>query len=293
MGRRTIFYDYKKNVDMTLPSSKRLYKRLGDYDTLAEYTMCALLDFEKYRDKSIPFSDYITIKAKEHQINLRGGVTLGNYKTALIKSFIVNSHAILSDYIKHYRGDIRDLFTREFKLSDDDKVSELTRLLRALSSIGIKSQFPIWLLPVMDYYRMVRNSVAHNERDKDACEKAYEKVDRPAIDTDYWVFKGKAPNPADSITMEDFYFYSACIKHVANYLVMALKGKVNWPDIGLTHTNLDPANIKKGTDSVKLIGRVFLQYNHRGTKDEIRSILDVLKERKEEYRISMYNAKNR
>ena len=291
MGKRAIFYDYRKNVDMTLPSSKRLYKRLGDYDTLAEYTMCALLDFEKYCDTSMTFSEYVTLKAKEHQINLRGGVTLGNYKVALIKSFIVNSHAILSDFIKHYRDDIRDLFTRDFKLADDDKVSELTRLLRALSSIDINPQFPSWLLPVMDYYRMVRNSVAHNERDKEACEKAYEKVDKDAIDADYWVFKGKVPNPADSITMDDFYFYSACIKHVANYLVMVLKGRVNWRNIGYTHTDLDPANIKKGTDSVKLVGRVFLQYAHRGTKEELRNILDVLKERKEEYKVSLYLAK--
>ena len=145
----------------------------------------------------------------------------------------------------------------------------------------------------MDYYRMVRNSVAHNERDKEACDNAYEKVDRLAIDKDYWVFKGKAPNPADAITMDDFYFYSACIKHVANYLVMSLKGKVNWSNLGFTHTDLDPANINKGTNSVKLVGRVFLQYNHSGTKEEIRSILDVLKERKEEYRISIYTAKKR
>lgn len=112
-----------------------------------------------------------------------------------------------------------------------------------------------------------------------------------AIDADYWVFKGKAPNPADAITMDDFYFYSACIKHVANYLVMALKGRVNWRKIGYTHTDLDPANIEKGTDSVKLVGRVFLQYAHRGTKEELRNILDVLKERKEEYRVSLYLAK--
>lgn len=276
---------------MRLPSSKRLYKRLGDYDTLAEYTMCALLDFEKYCDKTMPFDKYVTLKAKEHQINLRGGVTLGNYKTALIKSFIVNSHAILSDFIKHYRDDIRNLFISDFKLADDDKISELNRLLCSLSSLGLKPQFPIWLLPTMDYYRIVRNSVAHSKRDKDVCEKAYDKIDRSAIDADYWVFKSKVPNPADAITMDDFYFYSACIKHVANYLVMALKGRVDWSHIGYTHVDMDPASIKKGTDSVKLVNSVFSQYSHRGTKEEMRSILDVLKLRKEEYRISLYNSK--
>jgi len=293
MGKRTIFYNYRTNVDMTLPSCKRLYKRLGEYDTLAEYTMCALLDFEKYCDQSIPYPDYVTKKAKEHQINLRGGVTLGNYKTALIKSFIVNSHAILSDFIIHFRDDIRNLFDRDFKLVDDDKVSELMRLLTALESLGITPKFPCWLLPVMDYYRMVRNSAAHNERDKKAWEKAFGKVDCRAIDADYIIFKGKVPNVADAITMDDFYFYSACIKHVANFLLMALKGQVDWGHLGNTHSDLDPVNIEKGTDSVKLVGKVFFQYSHRGTKEEIRSVLDTLKEKKEEYRVRLYNAKKK
>ena len=43
---RTIFYDFKGNVDLDLPSRRRLKKRLGDYDTLAEYTFCAIRDFE-------------------------------------------------------------------------------------------------------------------------------------------------------------------------------------------------------------------------------------------------------
>ena len=284
MGKRTIFYNYQSNVDIVLPSSKRLYKRLGDYDTLAEYTMCAMLDFEKYCDKRVDFSDYVATKAKEHQINLRGGVTLGNYKTALCKSFIVNSHAILSDFIIHYRDDIRNLFTRDFKLAEDEKVSELSRLLVSLETLGLKPSFPGWLLPVMDYYRMVRNSVAHNARDVDACRKAYLKVDRNAIDNDYWVFNGKVPNDADAITMDDFYFYSACIKHVANYLVMVLKGRVEWSRIAETHTDLDPKNIQKGTDTIKLVNRVFLQYNHRATKEERKSLIDAVVEKKNEYK---------
>ena len=288
MGKRTIFYDYKNNVDIILPSSKRLYKRLGEYDTLAEYTMCALLDFEKYCDKALPFSEYVTIKAKEHHINLRGGVMLGNYKTALCKSFIVNSHAILSDFIRHYRDDIRNLIKSDFKLSDDDKISELNRLLNSLADIEIKPQFPSWLIPVMEYYRMVRNSVAHNERDEAACHKAYNNIDRNALDNSYWVFRGKVPNEAYAITMDDFYFYSACIKHVDNYLVMALKGRIDWKNIVYTHTDLAPQNIKKGTNPLRLVNSVFMQYNHFGTKEEIQDILGILKTRKEEFKSSQY-----
>lgn len=282
MGKRAIFYHYKDSVDMTLPSCRRLYKRLGDYDTLAEYTMCALLDFEKYCNPAIPFSEYVSTKAKEHGVNLRGGVTLGNYKTALVKSFLVNSHAILSDFIKYYRDDIRNLFTRDFNIKDDDKISELERLIKSLRQIGLEPNFPNWLLPTMDYYRFVRNSVAHNQKDKNACEKAYHKIDLQSLSADYYIFKDKAPHPVDSINMDDFYFYSACIKHVANYLVMVLKGRVDWSRIGETHSDLNPQNIEKGTNTVHLVNRVFMQYNHRGTKAEVRSVMDEVVRRKKE-----------
>lgn len=263
-----------------MPSSKRLYKRLGDYDTLAEYTMCALLDFEKYCDTTISFSEYVSNKAKEHGVNLRGGVTLGNYKGALVKSFLVNSHAILSDFIKHYRDDIRNLFTRDFSLKGDEKISELDRLLASLKDLGLEPAFPCWLLPTMDYYRNVRNSVAHNRRDKNACEKAYEKIDLETLNSDYYIFKDKAPNPVETINMDDFYFYSACIKHVANYLVMVLKDRVDWSCIGETHIDLDPQNIEKGTKTEGLVNRVFMQYNHHGTKEEVRNVMDEVIARK-------------
>lgn len=280
MGKRVIFYDYKKGVDMMLPSCKRLFKRLGDYDTLAEYTVCTVLDFEKYSNPNIPFSEYVSQKATEHGVNLRGGVSLGNYKSALVKSFLVNSHAALSDFIRHYRDDIQNLITRDFRIKEDDKMSELERLLASLKSIGLIPLFPDWLLPTMEYYRHVRNCVAHSKKDKKACDIAYKRINLLSLNADYYVFKNKAPNPEDNINMDDFYFYSACIKHVANYLVMVLKGHVDWNKIGETHVDLNPHNIEKGTDTEKLVNRVFQQYNHRGTQEEIRNVMNEVIARK-------------
>lgn len=44
---RTHFYNFKVGADFKLPSCKKLFKKMGEYDTLAEYTVCALRDFEK------------------------------------------------------------------------------------------------------------------------------------------------------------------------------------------------------------------------------------------------------
>lgn len=282
MAKRTIFYDYKANVDLKLPSNDRLQKRLGEFDTLAEYIECSVLDFEKNADPEMEFSEYVSLKAKEHNVNLNGAVTLDNYKCAMYKSFMVNSHAMLSEFVVNYRNDIRNLIDPSFKLNDDDKISQLQRLLLSLKQIGIDPVFPSWLLPVVNYYRLVRNSVAHVEKDAESCNEAYDLINRDELCNDYDIFKDKAPNPQDKITINDFYFYSACIKHVANYLTMALKGKVDWGGLGIIHPAFSYEKLKNVSDSNKYINGVLGQYQHTPTEDERNSILEIIKQRRAE-----------
>lgn len=158
---RTFFYDFKAGVDLELPSRKRLFKKMGEYDTLAEYTICALRDFEKRWDGKEPFENYVTQKAIEHKVNLRGGVTLPNHEPALYKSFIINSHALLGDFIQSYKLDIKSLIEPNFKLYKDDRLSNVEKLLKSLKTKDIIPNFPKWLLPLLDYYRLLRNSTAH------------------------------------------------------------------------------------------------------------------------------------
>lgn len=282
MSKRTIFYDYKTNVDLKLPSNERLQKRLGTFDTLAEYIECAMLDFEKNADPSIDYSSYVSKKALEHGVNLKGSVTLENYKSAMYKSFMVNSHAMLSEFVINYRDDIRDLINPDFKLNDDDKISQLQKLLLSLKEIGVEPSFPNWLLPVMDYYRHVRNSVAHIDKDANVCNEAYVLIDKNMLWNDYAIFKDKAPNIHDQITMNDFYFYSACIKHVANYLTMALKGKVNWGNLGIIHPAFAYEKLKDVKDSIKYINGILGLYQHVPTDDERQKILDVIQQRRKD-----------
>lgn len=282
MAKRTIFYDYKTNIDLKLPSNDRLQKRLGAFDTLAEYTECAIIDFEKNADTSMDFSEYVSKKAEEYKVNLRGTVTLDNYKCAMYKSFMVNSHALFSEFILNYRDDIRNLIVPDFKLSDDGKLTQLQKLLNALNAVGINPNFPSWLLPVVDYYRYVRNSVAHVSIDVKTCEDAFAAIDKESLWNDYDIFKDKAPNSHDKITMDDFYFYSACIKHVANYLTMALKGKVDWASLGDIHPAFTYEKIENVTDSIKYINGVLGQYQHIPTEEERLTILKVIQRRREE-----------
>lgn len=277
---RTIFYDFKANVGLELPSRRRLIKRLGEYDSLAEYTFLAVRDFEANWDGTESHEDYISTKAKLRNVNLRNGVTLPQHELTLIKSFLVNSHAMLEDFVDQYKIDIRNLIDSSFCLDGSDKLSKEERLLNPLRKNDIQPLFPIWLLPVLKYYRLLRNSVAHDKMDMQSCEDAYNEIDKELLNADYPVFAGKTPNTPNELTIEDFYFYSACIKHFANYLTMALKGKVDWSNLGNIHESFNVSNFKKGTQPIPLINVTLRQYNHKPTKEEISHILSSIKEQK-------------
>lgn len=277
---RTIFYDFKANTNIELPSRKRLFKRLGEYDTLAEYTFCAILDFESRWDKSDSFENYVTVKAAEHKVNLKNGVTLPDYKQALIKSFLISSYAMLEDYINQYKKDIKNLLAPTFAFDNSDGLNRIERLLRPLKELDINPKFPIWLLQILKYYRLVRNSVAHSDKDIKNCTDAYREINIDLLKKDYPIFTNKAPNICGSLTIDDFYFYSACIKHFANYLTMALKGKIIWSELGPIHENFKVENFKKGTAPIPLINATMAMYNHTPTEEERRNILDYIKEQK-------------
>lgn len=288
---RSFFYDFKKNVDLELPSRKRLLKRLGEYDTLAEYTFCAIRDFEANWNGEISFEDYVTSKARLRDVNLRGGVMLPNHEISLIKSFLVNSHAMLEDFIEYYKNDIRNLIDPEFHLDGSDGLSKAQKLLVPLSHLGIEPNFPSWLLPTLTYYRLLRNSAAHNEKEVEKLKEAYDLIDRTLLYEQYPIFAHKAPNFNTALTIDDLYFYSACIKHFANYLTMALKGKVEWNKLGETHENFDVRNFKKGTKPIPLITVTLGMYNHKATKEEVLAILAHIKEQKEILREEKSNAR--
>lgn len=166
-------------------------------------------------------------------------------------------------------------------MCDTDGLSNVEKLVRALKTNNIVPNFPKWLLPLLDYYRLLRNSTAHVQEDEDRCMKAYLKIPLGEFEKDYPIFKGKAPNMPDSITMDDFYLYSASIKHFANFLTMALKGKVKWAELGAIHPDFDVRNIPKGTDIIAKINSVlFMKYNYHPTKDEFEQIKNYIKEHK-------------
>ena len=280
-SRRSFFYNYKAHVDLALPSQNMLFKKLGDIDIVAEYTFCAVRTF-KYNSKRSHFSHrmYVKKKAIRCKVNMGGCDENVNIERDLCKTFMLNSYAMLDIFIEHYRTDIQHLIDPSFCLSSDNTKSKVEKLLIPLKRLGIEPECPEWLLPCLNYYRLVRNGSAHNLANETACKAAYERIDTEKLWNDYPVFAHKVPNNPNEINLDDFYFYSACIKHFANYLVMALKGQVQWERLGEIHPKFQRANIPSASNPRTWVNSVLNEYRSQATQAERDKIVEYIKANK-------------
>lgn len=279
---RTIFYDYNANVDIALPSREALQKSLGDMDVMAEYTICAVRSMKHNSAKSkLTHRMYVEKKAIKHQVNMRGCDYNANIERDLCKTFMLNSYAMLDVFVHQYRTDIQQLLAPSFCLLNDDKKSNVDKLLIALKGAGIVPECKEWILQCLNYYRYVRNGSAHNPSFIEKSKTVFQAINREELWDEYPVFARKAPNAPDRICVDDLYFYSACIKHFANYLVMALKGKVDWKRATTFHPKFQRENIPAGVNPRVWVNQVLNEYRYSASDDEKNFIVEYIIENKQ------------
>jgi hypothetical protein len=264
------FYDFSV-VKFKLPSRERLVKRLGEYDALAEFAVLSFYDFETIARSVQDTYKFVCDKAREYDVKIKGTVSMENYHEALYKSFMINTYAMFAEFIENVREDIRILINPGFVFVDDNNISDYERLKRSLGAIGINPPIPKWLEQLEEYYRLVRNHVAHNGGDDEKCNKAFKRIDLNAMYSEYKVFEKLAPNPPISITMQDFYLFSASVKHIANIITITLKDRIIWQNIGKTHPDLIRKH-QAGTDRRKLARDILIGYGYRYSKEDLDKI---------------------
>lgn len=268
---KPIFYDYSV-VKFRLPSRERLVKRLGEYDSLAEFAVLSFRYLEHEAEISKDVSLFIQKKANEYDVKIKGRVSWSNCHESLYKSFMINTYAMFSDFIENIKKDIRILVNPNFSFVDDNEISDYERLKRSLKKIGINPDVPIWLEQLETYYRIIRNHVAHSGNDDEKCLQAYRRIDIASMAKQYGKFKKLAPNPPGKITIYDFYLYSATVKHIANIIVISLKDSIRWSELGKHHPELKEKH-PSGTDRRKLALGVLNSYGKRDcTKQDLDKI---------------------
>lgn len=119
--------------------------------------------------------------------------------------------------------DVRDLIDASFDISKIDGC-RFDKVKDALGRKGIEPAIPIVHLDLYNYYRLLRNGVAHCS--DSVFEKAYKRIDKNAVKGYYPTLS--EPQPKDSLGFNDFILCTTNIKNIADALTQSLFTHVDW-----------------------------------------------------------------
>jgi hypothetical protein len=146
------------------------------------------------------------------------------FKTIQYKSYILQTYNLVEPFFKALNSSYRfyNNFTGNWKTRDGDKnLDPFNQLLENLTSTDSKAikAYPEYYL--LNYYRLVRNSIVHLQEDPEQhkqTQKYFEQHIADKMDFFRRNYELEAPNVPDSISFNDFMLYTRAIKYFSNIL---------------------------------------------------------------------------
>ena len=220
----------KQNLKPGYFNQKPLLKMVSDVkfsiglqDSCIQTNQAAILFLEEQAKKSGDSEGFIKSLCVQFKISL-GTRDLEYFKTIQYKSYILQTYNFVEPFFKDLNATYRfyNNFEGKWKTKDGDKnLDPFNQLLENIDPAlrnKIKS-YPEYFL--LDYYRLVRNSVVHLQEDEDQHKKT-SKYYSDNIESNLEHFKDnyelEAPNEPDKIGFADFMLYTRAIKYFSNIL---------------------------------------------------------------------------
>lgn len=225
-----------RNTEFNLPSNRKLWKTLGGYDAVVEFIECSKRAFlMTFNEKSETFQEFLIREAKSVDVYLRD-VSMENYKCVIHKSYLVFPFACFDEFIDDYICDIKQIIDGKFSLEQEDGKTKFHRLLDALRKRDITPNISTEKRNLLDYYRLVRNNVAHGGSLQTTT--AFNKIDRLKIHETYPTLS--EPHMESALEFDDFILCTANIKNIADILSVSLCPKIQWEQIAVKYRKLFP-----------------------------------------------------
>lgn len=221
-----------------LPSMRRLWQVLGEYDALVEYieltTRMFKTSFESQHELTFP--EFLSSEAMKENICLND-LTLDNYETFKYKYYLILPNSSFDRFLDDFMIDFHTLF---------DKNIPLFRHKTKLHSIVdylVEDSFSILLedfsISLYDYYRLIRNSLAHDSLKKEPeIVEFFSSLNIAEVHSRYP--RLSAPHDMDNLTFDDFILCTANIKSIADKLTKSLENKIDWGKFSRRDSNLFP-----------------------------------------------------
>ena len=219
---------YRKTT-FDIPSNRKLWLTLGQYDALVEYQEVASRYYlGTYDVKKESFNAFLSRTSTATGVRLNS-ISLANFRKKQYQGYLVFPNASFDEFITDFVDDVRFLIDPAFALSKIDG-SKFDKLLDALSQNGISPSIKRFKKDLYDYYRLLRNDVAHSLNQD--YEKEYKAIDKIAIKAFYPTLN--EPNEKSQLSFDDFILCTANIKNIADILTVSLLPHIDWEQFVLS-----------------------------------------------------------
>lgn len=227
-----------RHSTFNLPSMRRLWQVLGEYDALVEYieltTRMFKTSFESQHELTFP--EFLSSEAMKENICLND-LTLDNYETFKYKYYLILPNSSFDRFLDDFMIDFHTLFDKNIPLSrHKTKLHSIVDYLVGDSFSILLEDFSISLY---DYYRLIRNSLAHDSLKKEPeIVEIFSSLNIADVHSRYP--RLSAPHDMDNLTFDDFILCTANIKSIADKLTKSLENKIDWGKFSRRNSNFFP-----------------------------------------------------
>jgi len=197
---------------------------IGLQDSCIQTNQAAVLYLEKQAKLDANPEQFVKDVCGEFKISI-GTSDLDYFKKIQFKSYILQTYNLVEPFFKQLNDNYRfyNNFSGAWKNKDkDDKpIDPFNQLLENTTSEKkrIIKSYPEYYL--LDYYRLIRNSIVHLQEDENEHKKTtkYFKTNiEPRLAHFKLNYEIDAPNEPDNIYFYDFMLYTRAIKYFSNVL---------------------------------------------------------------------------
>lgn len=219
----------------SFPALRQLQRYLGETDALVELTELAARSFIAAANQSGNVGDFVDNEAKNHGIRVNLG-EVACLTRHLARNYIVTVYHAAETFFRDFRREHIALYQKTWS-GDGNDIDPLTVVLKniAVSEAEAESKIGSDLVSRFQYYRIVRNWVAHTKESDDT--KPAEKFSEISIYSpiNSSLFSSvAAPNPPSKLCFDDFIFFSRLTKLIAERICDVSKPPIEfwtqrWP----------------------------------------------------------------
>lgn len=204
----------RQRMAFRLNCVSELYKNLGRFDAIVEFTELSIREFIKQASASGNFDTFLQDKSSQHNIYVHA-VDLSIFRARISHSYILSVYQTAELFLHQFREEHIDLYNVPWTL-DNSTDNLLIKTIRKISAINPATlHIGAHRLSIFNYYRVVRNKYSHDRISEVRVDREFQNISQitSQIQNDYP--EVIAPNTYDNISFDDFILFSRVIKDIS------------------------------------------------------------------------------